>query len=149
MEQFDPQTEERIWQRVNGEKPPKLEQSLQSLAAAELSEAAAHLMLSRQLQGKEKAILRKIYEEDQNHAACLKGIHYFTFDTPLAIRPIPPAPESPVIALRKAYARKLRAMRQYESRFDDPEYGAIYRALARQEQEHCRLILELVGTLKK
>lgn len=149
MERFDTETEEKVWQRVHGEKPPKLEQSLQALAAAELSEAAAHLMLSRQLQGKEKAIARKIYEEDQAHAACLKGIHYFTFDKPLAIRPIPPAPEPPVIALRKAYGRKLRAMRQYESRFDDPEYGAVYKALAKQEQEHCRLILELVGNLKK
>lgn len=149
MEHFDTHTEDRVWQRIHGEKPPKLEQSLQSLAAAELSEAAAHLMLSRQLQGKEKAILRKIYEEDQNHASCLKGIHYFTFDAPLAIRPIPPAPESPVIALRKAYGRKLRALRQYESRMDDPEYGALYQALAQQEREHCRLILELVGNLKK
>ena len=149
MEQFDKDIENRVWQRVNGDNPPRLEQSLQALAAAELSEAAAHLMLSRQLQGKEKAILRRIYEEDQAHAACLKGIHYFTFDTPLAVRHIPPAPESPAVALRKAYARKLRALRQYESRSDDPEYGAVYAALARQEQEHCRLILEMVGNLKK
>ncbi len=149
MERFDTQTEERVWQRVHGQQPPQLEQSIQALAAAELSEAAAHLMLSRQLQGKEKAILRKIYEEDHAHAACLKGIHYFTFDTPLAIRPVPPAPEAPVIALRKSYARKLRALRQYESRCDDPEYGAVYQALAQQERTHCRLILELVGNLKK
>ena len=149
MEQFDTEMDDRVWERVSGEKPPRLEQSLQALAAAELSEAAAHLMLSRQFQGKEKAILRKVYEEDQAHAACLKGIHYFTFDKPLAIRHIPPAPESPVIALRKAYARKLRTLRQYESRFDDPEYGAVYHTLAQQEQEHCRLILELVGNLKK
>lgn len=149
MEQFDTEMEDRVWERVSGEKPPRLEQSLQALAAAELSEAAAHLMLSRQFQGKEKAILRKIYEEDQAHAACLKGIHYFTFDTPLAVRHIPPAPESPVIALRKAYARKLRTLRQYKSRFDDQEYGAVYQMIAQQEQEHCRLILELVGNLKK
>ncbi|MBQ8768418.1 MAG: hypothetical protein IJZ15_02045 [Oscillospiraceae bacterium] len=149
MERFDAEMEEAVWQRVHGEQPPRLEQSLQALAAAELSEAAAHLMLSRQFQGKEKAILRKIYEEDQTHAACLKGIHYFTFDTPLAVRHVPPAPESPVIALRKAYGRKLRALRQYESRADDPEYGAVYQALAHQEREHCRLILELVGNLKK
>lgn len=149
MEQFDLETEDRVWHRVHGDKPPKLEQSLQSLAAAELSEAAAHLMLSRQFQGKEKAILRKIYEEDQSHAACLKGVHYFTFDKPLTIRHIPPAPESPLIALRKAYGRKLRALRQYESRASDPEYGGLYQMLAQQEREHCRLILELVGNLKK
>ncbi len=149
MEQFDMRKEKKVWQRVHAEKPAKPPQSLQALAAAELSEAAAHLMLSRQLQGKEKAILRKIYEEDQTHAACLKGIHFFTTDTPLAIRHSPPAPESPVIALRKAYARKLRALQQYESRADDPEYGPIFASLAQQEGEHCRLILELVGNIKK
>lgn len=149
MEKFDTETEGRVWQRVRGEQPPKLEQSLQALAAAEQSEAAAFLMLSRQLQGKEKAILRRIYEEDHDHADCLKGIHYFTFDNPLAIRHIPPAPESPVVGLRKAYARKLRALKEYESRSDNPEYGPIFASLARQEWEHCRLILELVGTLKK
>lgn len=147
MEQFDLETE--VWQRVQGEKPPRLEQSLQALATAELSEAAAHLMLSKQLQGKEKLVLREIYEDDQSHAACLKGIHYFTFDTPLSVRPIPPAPESPVVALRKAYARKLRASQEYARRADHPEYGAVYKVLAQQEQQHCRLILEIVGNLKK
>lgn len=149
MEQFDTGMEESVWQRIHGETSARPAQSLQALAAAELSEAAAHLMLSRQLQGKEKAMLRQIYEEDQAHAACLKGIHYFTFDKPLAIRHIPPAPESPVLALRKAYGRKLRALHQYESRIDDPEYGAVFQTLAHQEREHCRLILELVGNLKK
>ncbi len=149
MERFDTETEDRVWQRAHGQQPPQPVQSIQALAAAELTEAAALLMLSRQLQGKEKAILKRIYEEDQAHAARLKGIHYFTFDLPLAIRAIPPAPETPVIALRKAYARKLRVLRQYESRFDDPEYGAVYQTLARQEQAHCCLILELVGNLKK
>ena len=44
MEQFDTEMEDRVWQRVHGEKPPQLEQSLQTLAAAELSEAAACLI---------------------------------------------------------------------------------------------------------
>ena len=147
MDQFDTELENRVWQRVRGENQPL--QSLQALAAAELSEAAAALMLSRQLQDKEKAMLRKMYEEDRAHAFCLKGMHYFTFDQPMSIRHIPPAPESPVIALRKAYARKLRALREYESRTGDPEYGAVFRSLALQERQHCRLILELVGLLKK
>lgn len=149
MNQFDTEMESRVWQRVRGEATSQPTQSLQSLTAAELSEAAAALMLSRQLQGKEKAILRKMYEEDHAHALCLKGMHYFTFDQPLSIRHIPPAPETPVIALRKAYGRKLRALREYESRTGDPEYGAIFRSLALQERQHCRLILELVGILKK
>ena len=149
MDKYDTSVEARVWQRVRGteESPPK--QSLQTLAAAELSEAAVHLMLSRQLQGKEKALLRKIFEEDQSHASCLKGMHFFQTDSAISVRPVSPAPESPVAALRKSYARKLKIAKEYENRISDPEYGGVYKALAHQEQEHCRLILELVGNLKK
>ena len=148
MEQYDTGMEQRVWQRIKGADCPP-QKGLQALAAAELTEAAVLLMLSQQLQGKEKALLRKIYEEDQNHAACLKGIHYFTTDSPLSVRPVPPAPDAPVLALRKCYARKLRAQKEYESRASDPEYGSVFRQLAEDEGRHCKMILQIVGNMKK
>ena len=38
---------------------------------------------------------------------------------------------------------------QYESRQSDPQYGHVFRDLARQEQEHCHRILEILGALAK
>ena len=149
MEQYDTAMESRVWQRVRGAEEPSKPQSLQALAAAELSEAAVHLMLSRQLQGKEKTLLRRIFEEDQNHASCLKGMHSFQTDSMLSVRPVSPAPESPSIALRKCYARKLKAAKEYETRISDPEYGPIFQQLAKEEWTHCRWLLEMAGKMAR
>ena len=148
MDYYDSEKAQRVWQRVSGKDAPSL-QSIQALASAELNEAAVHWMLSQQLQGKERALLRRIFEEDQAHTACLKGIHFFMEDQPLSVRPVLPSPEAPLIALRKSYGRKLRALREYESRASDPEYGHIFRKLAQEESEHCKNILQIVGHLKK
>ena len=148
MEHYDSDKAQRVWQRVSGNDPSPSE-SIQALAVAELNEAAVHWLLSQQLQGKERSLLRKIFEEDQAHTACLKGIYYFTQDQPLSVKPVLPGPEVPLIALRKSYSRKLRALREYESRSSDPEYGHIFRKLAQEEAEHCKSILQIVGHLKK
>ena len=148
MDYYDSEKAQRVWQRVSGKEAPPL-QSIQALASAELNEAAVHWMLSQQLQGKERALLRRIFEEDQAHTACLKGIHFFMEDQPLSVRPVLPSPEAPVLALRKSYGRKLQALREYESRASDPEYGHIFRKLAQEEAEHCKNILQIVGYLKK
>ena len=148
MEYYDSGKEQQIWQRVcgNGAVPSE---SIQGLAAAEINEAAVHWLLSQQLQGKERAALRRIFEEDQAHAACLKGVHYFMEDQPLSIRPVLPGPEALLVALRKSYGRKLKALREYTVRENDPEYGHIFQKIAQEEQQHCKLILQIVGQMKK
>ena len=148
MEHYDLDKAQRVWQRVSGNDPSPTE-TIQALAVAELNEAAVHWMLSQQLQGKERALLRRIFEEDQAHTACLKGIHFFMEDQPLSVRPVLPSPESPVITLRKSYARKLKALLEYTERSGDPEYGHIFRQLAQEEENHCKAILQIVGQIKK
>lgn len=148
MEHYDPNKAQQVWQRVTGQEPEQL-QNMQALAVAELNEAAVYWLLSQQLQGKERSMLRRIFEEDQAHAACLKGIHYFVQDQPLSVRPVLPAPETLVIALRKSYARKRNALQAYISRASDSQYGCVFRILAQEEEQHCKTILQIVGHLKK
>ena len=150
MENYDAEMAARVWKRVRGEadaEPPRM--GIQGLAAAEWAESAVYLMLSRQLQGREKAVLRQLFEEERTHADCLKGMHLLTTGKPLALRTPPPSPETPELALRKCYARTLRALKEYESRQDDPEYGHVFRHLAEEERKHCTVILELVGGMKR
>ena len=65
MEQIDPQKAQRVWQRVRGEEPANAPlTALQSLAAAEWTQASAYLLLSRQMQGEEKELLRKLSRPD-------------------------------------------------------------------------------------
>ena len=51
--------------------------------------------------------------------------------------------------LRRCYGREMRCLAQYEARANHPEYGPVFARLAEQEREHCRLILELIGNLKR
>jgi len=148
MENYDEEQELRVWQRIRGELPPENLEGLQALAAAEWAEASGYLMLSRQFQGKEKEMLRRMFEEDRAHASCLRGIDAITSGKNRVPRTTPPAPDSPRIALKKCYGREIRALREYELRTTDPEYGHVFASLAAQEQEHCRMILEILGNLK-
>ena len=150
MEQYDGSLADRVWQRVRGEsggEPPK--PGLRALAAAEAREAAILRMLSGQIQGQDRTLLRDMAEAEQNHAACLGGIHFFTTGTQPGLRQISVPVEAPETALRKCYGRKLRALREYESRISDPEYGHVFAELARQERRHCAVILEIVGRRKR
>ena len=147
MDKMDSEMEQRVWKRVRGEMP-EAPPGLQAMAAAEQNEAAVYLMLSRQLQGREKAMLRRLFSEEQSHAAILRGMQLAITGQRLAVRPVPPEPQMPEIALRKSYGRKLQALASYESRTNDREYGAVFLQLARQEREHCAAILEILGQLK-
>ena len=149
MENIDPMLAEDVWQRVHGQPKTNTPETLRTLVAREWTEAAVYLMLSRQLQGKEKAIVRKLFEEEQTHAACLRGIYWLITGDSLTTRTPPPTPEAPETALRKCYGRKLKAAAAYEARMQDPEYGAVFKDMARQERAHCRVILELIGDMRK
>lgn len=145
MENYNNEMAARVWQRVHSDAP---QTGLQTLTAEELSIGAVFQALAKQMQVREKALLYRLFEQEQEHAACLKGIHYFAAGEPLRVKAAPPAADSMPIALRKCYSRKLKMIAEYEKRSDDPEYGHIFHTLAQQEREHCRILLQLAGGLK-
>lgn len=146
METYDPEKAARVWQRVHAKPETRPEgEGLLALIAGEWADAAAYLALSRQCQGRRSAQLRRLFEEEQAHAACLKGIYTLVTGTrPIVRTPLPP-PEPMDVALRKCYGREMRCLAEYESRTADPEYGPVFVRLAAQEREHCKLVLELIG----
>jgi rubrerythrin len=150
MDKIDPAKAARVWQRVQSNTPVQpREQGLLELIAQELTDAATYLHLSRRFQGKDSAILRKIFTEEQSHAACLKGIYTLITGKHPTVRVLPPTQDDPEKILRRCYGREMQCLAHYEQRSDDPEYGQVFARLAAQERDHCRLILELLGNLKK
>ena len=148
MEGYDKEKAARVWQRVQGSVAEDPTRGLQGMIAEEWADAAVYLSLSRRVQGNHAAILRKMGQEEQAHMACLKGIYTLQGTG----RPEVPAPQpmekAPVsVMLRRCYGREMRCLAQYESRTADPEYGQVFARMAQQEREHCRLILELLGSL--
>ena len=150
MEKYDAAKATRVWQRVQGNQAgTEPLTGIPALIAEELQDAAVYQQLAHRMGPKAALLLRRLYEEDQAHAACLKGIHNLVTGEKTSHR-IPPVPqESPEMSLRRCYGREMRCQAQYEARSSDPEYGPVFSRLAAQEQEHCRIVLELLGRLQK
>lgn len=150
METYDTEKAARVWQRVQGkpETTPTIP-GLQDLIAQAWMDATTYLHLSRRFQGKESAALRRMFEEEQSHAACLRGIYALITGSRPAIKSVTPAQEDPESILRRCYSREMRSLAEYEKRSADPEYGPVFARLAQQEREHCKTVLELLGKLKK
>ena len=148
METIDRAKAARVWQRVQGDAAANPTRGLQGLIAEEWTDAALYLSLSRRVQGNAAMILKKMGQEEQSHMACLKGI-YTLQETGRPNVPTPPPPDNAPVStmLRRCYGREMRCLAQYEARANDPEYGQIFARMAQQEREHCRLILELLGSL--
>ena len=150
MDTIDKQKAAQVWQRVTASAQPQRSlQELSEMIAQEWAQATTYLHLSRRLQGKESGILRRLSEQKQAHTACLKGIYtLLTGRHPKVAVPELPK-ENPEQTLRRCYGREMQCLAQYEKRSSHPEYGPVFARLALQEQEHCRLVLELLGSLKR
>lgn len=146
METIDPVQAQRVWQRVRGETRPP-EEDLERLIIQEWEDAAIYLQLSRRCAGRESAALYQLFRQEQNHCACLKGIYAMLTGNKPKLRPVRPAAEPLEESLRKCYARELRSLTAYEERAKDPGYGHVFAHMRDQEQEHCRVILALLGGL--
>ena len=150
METIDPAKAARVWQRVQGTaEPEKKEQGLQALILEKWTAAATYLLLSRRFDLRESAILKKMFQEEQTQTNCLKGIYTLITGNHPTVKAIPPQQESVENTLRRCYGREMRCLAEYEARSSDPEFGQVFSRLAQQEQEHCRLLLELLGSSKK
>ena len=146
METYNPEMAAQVWQRVRNSAPIEDGAAdLPALIAGEWTDAATYLHLSRRFQGKEAAALRRMFEEEQSHAACLKGI-YTLITGERTVTRTPPLPQEPVITtLRKCYGREMRSLAEYEQRSGHRDYGPVFQRMAEQEREHCRVLLELLG----
>lgn len=148
METIDKAKAARVWQRVQGSVNTDPTQGLSGMIAEEWADAALYLSLSKRVQGNAAGILRKIGQEEQSHMACLKGIYTLQGAGRPDVPPPPPVDRAPIgTLLRRCYGREMRCLAQYESRASHPEYGQIFARMAQQEREHCRLLLELLGSL--
>ena len=150
MKPIDPHTAAKVWDRVQNTAIPAPDaQVILNQITEELLDASLWQQLARRLPPAQATLARQLSNQDQSHAACLKGIYtMITGQNP--ITPTPHIGDDPApILLRRCYGRKMRALSQYESRTGDPQYGHVFRILAQQEQEQCHKILGIFGAISK
>jgi rubrerythrin len=51
-------------------------------------------------------------------------------------------------ALRECYGREMRSMQFYEDQCSQPEYAHVFSHIRDQERQHCRMVLELIGSMR-
>ena len=150
MKQYDPKTEKMVWDRVqNAAVPASDAPAILNLLEEELIDAAAYLRLSKKLPPAQAAVARQLSQQEQSHAGCLRGIYTLITGRKAIVPQQVISDDPPEIVLRRCYGREMRCLAQYEARQNDPQYGHVFRSLARQEQEHCHKILELLGVIAK
>lgn len=150
METYDAEKAAQVWKRVQGSSPETPDAAtLCDMIAGEQNDAAVYLQLSRRYQGRESALLRRLFEEEMSHTACLKGIYTLLTGQKLPARSHQPSQDPTETILRRCYGREMRCLALYEQWSGHPEFGPVFRRLAQQEQEHCRTLLVLLGMLNK
>ena len=141
------QKAQRVWQRVQGEAPVPDHRCIPEMIAEEKAGGAVYLRLSHHFGGKEGAMLRRMFEEEQVHISCLRGIYRLITGERCQVHTKPLPPEDPAIALRRCYGQEMRCLAAYEARSGDAEYGPVFAQMAREEREHCKNILHLIGKM--
>lgn len=150
MELYDRTKAAEVWQRVNtASAPPTLDTEIPLWITEETADAHTYAVLSRRMPGAISQRLRVLSQQEQAHAACLRGISTLIHDAPPEIATTVKEPSDFLIALRTCYGHAMRRLARYEAFRTDPEYGPVFERLSQQEQEHCREILELIGLLLK
>lgn len=150
MKSYDANAAARVWDRVQSTAlPPGDAPLILNLIAEAQLDAVCYRQLSKALPPALSASIRQLAQQTQAQGSCLKGIYtMITGETP-KLPPQKISADPPGILLRRCYGRQMRALSQYEARQSDPQYGHVFRSLARQSQEHCRKILETLGALGK
>ena len=103
----------------------------------------------RKAQGQQKPSCRANHgKQEFSHAACLKGMYQLIAGEKADVPAPKLAPDTPEAILRRCYGREMHCLAQYEAHSTDPDYGGVFTQLAKQEQEHCRQLLEILGQFK-
>lgn len=142
MESYDTDRAQRVWQRVQSERPvPEADFSPMMLRARQT--AGAYLALARRI-SRDTATLKALANAKQAQAACLTGMQL------LSGLPVPDVIlESGRGDLGWCYAQELQALGDYELWSSHRRFGPAFRDLAAEQLRHCRQVLELAGRIGK
>lgn len=144
MEQWKPEQVQKIWQRVQDQNRQTVIDmpTISELFWEEWQDSRLLSGLSGYFRGKNGELLRRMAREDQNHAAVLKKNH---LDADVRIHNVFSQKNNlkihPKLQLQRCYERKLKRLAVYQKRQADP----LFQKLARQEQNHCRILLNILG----
>ena len=147
MEKIDPQKAARVGQRVQGTAGMDVH-LLQEAVLEESITATGWKQLSRNTQGQNKALLEQLQKQTWERCACLRGICRLLTGSMPEMPAVHTLREGNQALLRAGYGQLMRCLARYEAWQTDPEYGPTFAQLVRQTREHCRSVLQLLGSIR-
>lgn len=145
MDAYDPETARQVWQRVHAPMPaPAGREALLASLALVVENRACYRLLAQTLRGNRAAVCRRLLAGTQSQAACLAGLHRLLTGLPPDLSQPVPQPSQPEAALRRCYGRTLTCLSAWSAP-TTPDLAPPYRRLARQAEDHCLWIAELLG----
>ena len=121
--------------------------ALRGLVLESLTAAENYRRMARCISGWQAEALDRMAREAKAQGACIGGI--CTLITGETLRSPVPCPDTGTLdaRLKKSYARAMRMLSACEGCGEDPEYGPVFGRLAIRQQDHCRKILEIIGSM--
>lgn len=129
-------TEKRVWQRVRGE-PDRMEAVRRCLADQGRLWGCYRLLARRG--GK----YRRLWERKQEQIDCLRGLLRVMTGQGTAF----PQPEPGPVDLSRCFETERRTLQTLTALAREEELGEVYALLAQRQQDQCRLLLEVLGSL--
>ena len=138
--------ETQVWQRVfQSPEQPQTDLRPLRLTVAEL--VASYRHLSQTLTGPGKELAKRLWEEEQASAACLKGLAILSGSGAEVLKIWDPPKDPPRKLLIKCYHKSHRCMLDCMGHSAEAEYGTVFRCLSDREGQHCALLAQLLGML--
>lgn len=146
MEKINRTQAVNVWERVTAgrEQMPNAEE----LVMESWENALRLLQLSRRVQGQKSAQLHSLYQSAQQCTDCLKGICLLINGSRPSLGNKPPKQEPVESTLRTVYGSAMRLLAKMEACRENTQYGPAFQKLCQMEQEQCRQILCLLGSIE-
>ena len=121
--------------------------ALPGLMLESLTAADNYGRLARCFSGWQAEALGRLAREDRAQASCIGGICTLVLGESPEKKTGAPDTGTVPVRLKKAYARAMHLLSSCEAHSQDPEYGPVFQRLSIRQQDHCRKILEIIGSL--
>ena len=148
MKNYDPSTEQQVWQRVLAGKEVLPRSDLRQLQQEAVELAAIYRSLTTRLSGRGREWASRLYTGEKSNAACLAGIGILSRQREETLKHWEPGKEEPEKLLQQCYHRSRRCMMEYMARSVEGEWGVVFERMAKREGEHCTIIAEMLGSFK-
>ena len=147
MEKINRTQAVNVWERVTAgrEQMPNAEE----LVMESWENTLWLLQLSRKVQGPKSAVLHNLYQSAQQCTDCLKGICLLISGSRPALGNKPPKQEPVENTLRALYGSAMRLLAKMEGWRENSQYGPAFQRLCQMQQEQCRQILCLLGSMEQ